>query len=262
MKSFKHSGNIGDIIYSLPTLKALGGGNLHLLLNQPTGYYPGAEHPLGNVLLNEDMYNRIVPLLEHQNYIKKVKKIDLSKPITEDIFIDYDLDVFRKMPINFQAGSISRWYFYVFNVYPDLSEPWITVEPNYEYKDYIIVNRTSRYRNTQINGGINYNFLSKYQNIIFTGVESEYNEFKIFVPNSQFLQTDNFLQLAQHIAGCKAFIGNASFCFSLAEAIKMKRVLEICPFASGVIPYGKGAYDFYLQPHFESIVGKIQDGIY
>ena len=38
----------------------------------------------------------------------------------------------------------------------------------------------------------------------------------------------NALDLAQTIAGCKFFIGNQSFSFAVAEAIKVKRVLEVC----------------------------------
>ena len=30
MKTFKHSGDMGDIIFSLPTIRALGGGVLYL----------------------------------------------------------------------------------------------------------------------------------------------------------------------------------------------------------------------------------------
>jgi len=50
MNSFYHGGATGDVIYSMPTIKALGGGIFY-------------------VSLPDGLYNTILPLLESQDYI-------------------------------------------------------------------------------------------------------------------------------------------------------------------------------------------------
>lgn len=55
MNNFYHSGATGDVIYAMPTIKALGGG-------------------IFNVNLPDELYNTVKPLLESQDYIHEVKK--------------------------------------------------------------------------------------------------------------------------------------------------------------------------------------------
>ena len=63
--------------------------------------------------------------------------------------------------------------------------------------------------------------------------------------------------MAQVISGCKMFIGNQSFPFSIAEALKTKRVLEVFPQCPNVIVEGADAYDFCYQEQFEKIINNI-----
>jgi hypothetical protein len=77
---------------------------------------------------------------------------------------------------------------------------------------------------------------------------------KKVIPNLKHIKVLNALDLAQTIAGCKFFIGNQSFSFAVAEAIKVKRVLEVCYETPNVIPEGQNGYDFCFQPQFEKIV--------
>jgi len=60
--------------------------------------------------------------------------------------------------------------------------------------------------------------------------------------------------MAQVIASCKLFIGNQSFPYSIAEALKTKRLLEVYYQAPNVIPNGPNGYDFYFQDHFKYLV--------
>ena len=69
--NFKHSGNAGDIIYSLPALITLSKGrkaNLYLRTNQP-GNYGKNPHPLGGLMLNDKIVEMLQPLLLQQDYI-------------------------------------------------------------------------------------------------------------------------------------------------------------------------------------------------
>ena len=60
--------------------------------------------------------------------------------------------------------------------------------------------------------------------------------------------------MASIINGSKLFIGNQTFAFSLAEGLKVNRVLELYYAAPNVIVEGKGGHDFFYQPHFEKAV--------
>ncbi|MGI4804561.1 MAG: hypothetical protein ACRYFL_07310 [Janthinobacterium lividum] len=48
--------------------------------------------------------------------------------------------------------------------------------------------------------------------------------------------------------------GNQSFPYSLAEGLKVPRILETYYSAPNVIPEGKNGHDFYFQKHFEFLV--------
>ena len=69
MNTFKHSGDIGDIIFSLPTIKALGGGKLYL---DPEG---GESSPYVKWMhktrtkLNAKTIESLRPVLELQQHL-------------------------------------------------------------------------------------------------------------------------------------------------------------------------------------------------
>ena len=93
--------------------------------------------------------------------------------------------------------------------------------------------------------------------MLFIGIESEYEDMKKSIPELKWHKTNTFLELTQAIAGCKLFIGNQSFPYSLAEGLKCPRILEGYYHVPHVIPEGKNAYDFYFQSHLESLVSRL-----
>lgn len=245
--SFKHSGNAGDIIYSLPTIKALckdRQGILYLRLNMPGTY--NDKHPLGTVTLNKGMLSGIRPLLESQSYIKECK-------IFNGEHIDYDLDLIREYPFPSHSGHIARWYFLVFAINADLGKRWLKVQQDPAYADYIVIARSQRYHAP----GIDYSFLNRYPKLIFLGVPAEYEAIKREISTIQYVPVSDFLQMAKIIAGAKFFIGNQSFPFSIAEALKVKRLLEVCHLCPNVIVEGIDGYDFCYQPQFEKLVAEL-----
>lgn len=253
--SFKHSGNTGDIIYALAGMKhiceKLGKqADIHLWLDRKGTYYEGAKHPLGEFIFTSHMYKNLKPLLLAQPWVNSVSKYAGQK-------IHIDLDLIRQRDINMPFGHIARWYFYVFpDMACDLSKPWIEVAESEinPWKDTIILNRTQRY----LNPHIAYSFLRNYSNVVFVGTPGEYKIMAKQIPNMQYVEFPNFLNLAFAIKNCKAFIGNQSMCFGIAEAVKARRILEVCSFAPNVIPEGPGpAYDFFAQSAFEYYVEEL-----
>jgi hypothetical protein len=246
-----HSGNAGDIIYALPTLKQvhlLTGApiNLFLRLDKPLVLSGYKSHPMGNVKLNKKMAEMLIPLIRSQSYINSCD-IHQVQPI------HIDLDYFHSGNIPLKKGNIARWCSYLTGVSPELWKPWLAVEPDRSYSETIVVARSERYRNH----GINYGFLQNCNDIVFLGVESEYNDIRKAIPNIRWVKINDFTEMAGIIAGCKFFIGNQSFPFSLAEAMKVPRILETSFDIINVVPEGENGYDFFFQDHLESTVKQL-----
>jgi len=242
-----HSGNTGDIIYSLPSLKEY--CHQHdckieylLKLDRPSNFNL-INHPLGDVMLNETMANMLKPLLEHQSYIDSVRLLGKF----ENEKVDFDLDSFRSENKNLSAGNIALWNQIV---YPQLRGKIheISIDATPIENDYIIINRTIRYNNPLID----YTILEG--NVKFVGVESEFKIMKAINPSVEHLQVKDFYELAKYIAGCKLFVGNQSMAYSIAEGLKVKRVLEQYYAAPNVIPQGGDCYVFQTQKQFDNLI--------
>lgn len=246
MIKFKHSGNAGDILYSLPAIRqACKNKNdkaiLYLNLDQPANYAQGFVHPLGNVMLNKYMATMLKPLLLECEFISDVMTYSGQQ-------IDYDLDKFRRIGLNLGAGNISRWYFQTFpELTCDLIEPTIKIPIKY-YSDSILINRTERYQN----GQIDYSILNKYDiDKYFVGTEHEYHLMSKVIENLQYHEVLNFYHLADLINNCKVFIGNQSMNFAISEQLKSNRILETYFGCPNVIPCGGKAFDVFNQDGFE-----------
>ena len=245
---FKHSGNIGDIIYSLPAVLELSkNGKAHLLLNiNRKGSYL-SYHPLGDLMLNQKMLDMLRPLLLYQPQIETCEIYNGEK-------IDYDLDLFRSYPLLLDRGNISRWYFWLFAISPSLNTPWLVApKENSSINDFIIVARSHRYRNP----GISYNFLNAYHKVLFIGILEEYEDMKKAIPKLEYRPVNDFLEMASLINSCKLFIGNQSFPFALAEGLKVNRLLEVYYKDPNVSPEGMGAHDFIFQPQFQKLTAEL-----
>lgn len=250
--NFSHSGHAGDIIYSIPTMYALAKGrkiNLYLTLNQPVrDFTKTMKHPNGSVMLTEKSVDLFAPLVFAQPQFKSCEALTNQA-------IHYDLTAFRSFPFDYRMGSIARWYFLTFGINWDLGKPWLQVIPNKAFSDAIVLARSSRYRSPKID----YGFLQKYSRLVFVGMPDEFADMRQQLPQLVYHPVANFLELASVIAGSKLFIGNQSFPFSLAEALKVRRVLEVFHQCPNVIVEGANGFDFCYQPQFEKIISDLLD---
>ena len=266
MIKFKNSSPAGDLMAMLAGIKTIcdqkaSKAIIYQRLDVAGIGYEGAIHPFKNeigdeVMMNEYMFNMLKPLLENQYYIEKYEIYNGQ---------EYDLDLDKvRMQIftNQPLGSINRWIFYVYpQMSCDLSQSWIKKEelPHYlglfEFSNKLIINFTFRYRNTIID----YNFLKKYQDkLFFVGLKEEKDFFcKQWGLKIDHKETNNFRELSAFFSMSKGFLGNQSFCYQLAEALKIPRILELSPAIPNVIPIGDKAYDFYHQEAVEYYVEKI-----
>lgn len=231
-----HSGNAGDLIYSLPAMRKaaeIKGEKVHLYLhiNVPAKY-GSLSHPMGNVQMNRKMAEMLIPLLMSTDFIGECE-------ITEEAQqVDYNFDLFRKF--HNYTGHISQWYFHIYpELTCDLSQPIaFALQPSPEAFD-IVLNRTARYHNPTFD----YTALRQYQDrITFVGLPEEYRVISAKLPNIKHYPVNDFYELAQVISGCNLFIGNQSMAYAIAEQMKHPRVVEICPTAHNVIPTGQNGY--------------------
>jgi hypothetical protein len=247
MIKIKHSGNAGDIIYSLNAMRSAAVLNndqvvLFLKLNEPIQLHPAFKHPLGGVMLNEYMFNNLRPLLKECEFIYDVLPYSNQK-------VDYDFDKFRQVGFNLGAGDIKKWYLYA---YPELkkyyqSECLIFEQelPHCELQRYLVINRSERYNN----GQIDYSILNQVKlPIYFVGTDFEFQLMKQTLPNLEHKKTKDFLELKNFISASQLFIGNQSMCYAIAEQVDATRLLEVYFSCPNVITEG---YEMYNQEGFE-----------
>ena len=252
--SFQHSGHLGDVIHSLAFIKELSKThrcNLYIKSDVIMNFQFHANlnaHPAGNFFLNKKMISNLLPLLKSQSYINDVDMLSNQK-------IDIDLDLFREVAVNMNLDSV-EWYFHLTGLHPDLSLPYLFAEPHKEIKNKVVILRTLR----RINHFINYNFLKKYENLIFIGLQEEFEPLKKEIPNLEFYNCKNFLEMTQIIKSSKFFLGNDSFGYSIAEALKIPRLLECSDQYSTMHPNGKNAYKFCFQNYFEKWFDHLYSG--
>lgn len=202
--TFKHSGKLGDILYSLPTIRALGGGILHLAECPELGF----EAPqIGSIL----------PLLRAQPYIRGVKLWDGK-------LTDYDLDLFRQGRVD--RTNLSSLFLHLIGL-PDSEKdtPWLSVpeEPS------IPKIRTVIARSLHCHGlpGFWPTVLKRHgEGAVFVGTLDEHEQFVRdfgYVPR---FQTSDLLELAKVIQRADLFIGNQSCPYAIAEGLKKNTIQE------------------------------------
>lgn len=240
MLVFNHSGGIGDILYSLYFCKDLADkGNqetfkLHIQTNVKDMAMNMHYHPFGDVRMTEAGANYIKPLLEAQDYIEEVTISDDYTPDSGMI----NLDIFRKIKINFMSGDIRRWYYNLSKQHlpAEFWRPILSVDVDDTYKDKIILCSTARYQNVFID----YKVLSKFADkFVFFGLESEYEEFKKNNFNLEFYKTIDALDAAKKIVGAKGLCSNQNGIYTIAECLKVPRILispEVCKFNDTIHP--------------------------
>lgn len=257
--TYKTSSPSGDLISFLAGIQQMHKetgkkGIVYQRLNMVGVGYADAIHPYSNqegepVAMTKEVFDMLVPLLRSQDYIEDYRIYNGEQ-------IDMDFDLIRLERYTGQPNtSLARWYSYVFpQMSSDLSKPHLKIygkKPNGK----VVINFTQRYRNHIIC----YNFLREYQDkIIFAGIKKERDLFcEQWGLDIPLLQVNDFLELARIINNSLFFLGNASMCFQIAEALKVPRILETFPRMPNVIPTGENAFDYYGQSEVEFYFRKL-----
>lgn len=259
--NFKHSGHLGDIIYSLPFLKAVlkkfNADKASFIISKNKKYFPppGQHHICGPVWISQEMFDFIYPLLIHQDYIHDVQFIE-EHLIPEN---NINLDIFRSQNIiNLAAGSLKDYYFKAYGLAKRSNEFWIKSQNSNVIKNYdVIISRSTRYTNS----AINYLILDDICNISkgFLGTNFEYQQFLLEFPESKidYIHVANSFEASVYLSKCNLFIGNQSFFFSIAEGMQINRLLETCELCPNVISDGGVSGQFLTNHSFVNLLNEL-----
>lgn len=231
-KTFKHSGDLSDIIYSLPVVRHLGGGKLLLNLNSlPNQKHDGTEHGL-----NAESIKWLTPLLELQKYV-------FSVDVLEDQAVIVDLDQFREK--QFLRENLCENILESFAVpFSEIDRPWISCDRKQVAP--IVVSRSMRFRNENLN----YNHvLQNLDECVFVGLSDEHADFEKLFGKIAYHPVNHALEFAEIINGCELFVGNQSFGMSLAVAMCKTLLQEYSPVCHDCIFDRKNTHYIYVKNH-------------
>ena len=226
--SFHHSGDLGDIIYSLPTIRELGGGDLYL---SPDNRTPMSTREKMNPSRCELMRD----LLLLQPYIHSVQYTETMPPD-----VDYDLNhmrmLIRREKIDAKPGyNLARCYLRTFGLPLDHDGPkWLSVDrPVRMPGKPVVIARSSRYQNDAFDWR---RLTGLYKGrMVFVGTPDEHQDFCAKWGEIPFQPTSTLLDLARLIAGAELFVGNQSCPYAIAEGLKVPAILEPCPGGSNTL---------------------------
>lgn len=209
MNEFFHSGATGDIIFSLPTIKAMGGGKLYI----------------SN--FDKQRSESVKKLIEVQPYITEVVIMDGHAP-------GYDLNRFRDYAGHHSNLVEAHFKGLQQSIDPNWKEGWLTLpEPNFELfptKKYSVINRTNRYADPAFNWANEVEYLKTISDeVYFLGYFQEWQEFNnTFGTNINFVDLD-FLEGAYFIKNAVMFSGCYSSWSTIAMGLGLTYRLEQAP---------------------------------
>ena len=222
MKTGMHYGDMGDIIYCIPTCRALGITKLYISIENEC-----------HTKMTAYNIRFMAPLFAHMG-------IEMVLWNHKDDY-DYDLNAYRKLMEDLTYTHLGLSQARAMGVDVDMSARYIDVEEKRKgLKPYIIVNRTLRYNNASFNWQM---LLNSHENIYFVGTEEEYSYLRTITgADISYLYVDDMLELARYIKGAYAFIGNQSSPFAVAEGLKVNRIQETCEWVPNALPMSKNGF--------------------
>lgn len=204
--NYFHSGDLGDVVYALPSIRSLGRGSLHLNTRPWTAP------------MTPERAKVLKPLLESQSYLSSVthgecvgRKVDFSTFRNGGLFYGVSL-----------AELQSNW------VGADYDpSPWLDVDADRRFTGTVVCHRSPRYNNPYFRWDL---VGKKFKGLlVFVGMESEVEALrKETGVNAEHVKTKDYLELARVLKGAQLFIGNQSSPMSVAIGLGVPFIQEVC----------------------------------
>ena len=194
MNTFIHSGATGDMVFSLPTIRAMGGGKL-IISN-----------------FDKQRSESIKKLIAVQPYITSVE-------IADGNFEGYDLNRFRDHAGHFVNLVEAHFKGQRVEVDTEWKKGWLTLPSKINRQEkYAIINRTTNYEDWKFNWANEVEYLKTIADkIYFIGYKDEYHLFnQTFGTDISYIECD-FLEGAYLIQDAVMFTG----CYSAWSTVAM-----------------------------------------
>ena len=235
MATFKHSGDLGDIIYALPTVRGLGGGTLYLDLNGGRGDpFVQQTCPDGHTKLGQRAYDAVRPLLLEQPYVADVR------PWAGEA-VDHNLDRFRRQAVG--GVNLVVAHLREFGL-PEsvVNDPWLTLRsPPVKPPKPILISRTVRYHSKYRWWALNIRQLAPQS--VFIGFEKEHDIFQYtFECQVDFVWAKDALEIAQLLLGAELLVGNSNFTMAIAHGLGTAFIQELYEYSPSVFQRPNARY--------------------
>lgn len=234
--TYRHSGTLGDLIYSLSIVKKMAVENNAVFLVALNniehcvaqyGYRPDEVDPAHRGRFTYQDYEWLKPLLNRQPYIHYSGTWTQGTPEP-----DVDLDRFRGTLFRGFEGNYVEAYHRAFNIpfsAEDYQTAWLEADPIKTRP--IVVSRTARYRSTEPAASDSHKQMAEDSDLanngIFVGTELEHADYVqttgVDIP---YRPVSDFLELAGIVAGAELVVANQNFVYSLAMGLGKPAILE------------------------------------
>jgi len=224
-KSFYISGEYGDIIYSLPSLKKIGncdlyiGGNFDEFPNFKELDYNDVQD-FKKILIQQDYINNVY-------YSKTCPSNCTNLNYFKNNFIEWHKEQLTDEQIDVvRTTNLTKLFSDLLSIYRDpYRDKWLTNNnKNISNTNHIIINRTFKYNNPLFPWKKIVESFGEY--IYFVGYEEEYEKFVAENGFVKYKKTESVNDLFNVISSCSVFIGNQSFAYALAEGLKKNCIQE------------------------------------
>jgi hypothetical protein len=202
---FSSAGDCGDVLYSLPAMKALGGGALRL--------YPA---PYTTARMTPAAAESLATLLREQPYVADCRFAETPEGV--------DLDAWRR---RYRADlNVADLVCQSLGVPPHpREEPWLTV-PRPRKVARVLLHRSARYHNWAFPWPRVYEKYKREAAVV--GTPEEHRDFCAYLGPLPYVPTPTFLDLSEAVAGCELFVGNQSAPMAVALGLGKLLVQEVC----------------------------------
>jgi hypothetical protein len=209
--TYYHSGDDGDVLYALASLRHLGCVDLRLT----------SSNGMVRAPYNPEKSERLASLIRIQPYIRSCGFATEAERHEEA-----DRVVIDRFRHETRGESILEWQANYLGLGAIDHDPWLTV-PDIERVEPVVIHRSERYHNDNFPWwDVPKTFKDR---IVMVGSEHEHKVFSDRFGYVPYYPTKDYLALARVIGGCELFIGNQSAPMAVALGLGTNLIQEVCP---------------------------------
>lgn len=230
MTTFHHGGRLGDAIYALYTVKALGGG--HVVISD---FHDGTWNP-----------RSLLSLLKHQPYITGAEFFPYSDEMAASCTYDLHEAEDDNNPEEFPEWHGGDWpgnihlakrYAVHFGIDWHPNQPWLTA-PRTKNVDVVFHAPKRRVTDEAALSDVLHRLVNAGLEVRVLGGPEDYAEWYRPLWEMVCIQPENLLEAADYINSAKVFFGAVSSCHAIAEGLEKPRYVQQAPGCDNVTPTG------------------------